>query len=122
MLLSVVDANGAPQQVAVPSPGTAADGSGPVAPNLPLGGPFTYQVLLPAVAVGAVRGGWFIVNRATNPMYVTEDGSVPGPANIAASVVYPGQMFPPPGVGYPITQGVIYVAGTIADPFGSKNW
>lgn len=119
-LLEIVDANGAPQVVSVPQPGTAADASALIAPNLPSGpGPYTYQQLLPA---NPVRAGWWIRNRSADIMYVTEDGSVPGAANLTAIAVYPGEVFPPPGVGYPITQGVVYVAGTAGDEYSCKVW
>ncbi len=121
MILKVVDANGAPQQICVAAPGQASDASSTVAANLPIGGPFTYQQAIAAPTTGSIRSGWFIVNRATNPMYVTEDGSVPS-NNPTAIVVYPGQMFPPPGVGYPVSQNAINLAGTAGDSFSAKVW
>ena len=122
MILTVIDGNGAPQQVAVAAPGTATDSSGAVAANLPPPGPFTYQQLLPAVAAGsAPRGGWFVVNNSTDVMKVTEDGTDPS-SSATAVTVYPGQMFPPPGVAYPITQGAVNLSGTAGDKFSSKVW
>lgn len=120
-LLAVVDANGAPQLVSVPMPGTATDASGAVGANLPAGpGPYTYQQLLPPVTAPP-RAGWFVVNSSTDPMRVTEDGTDPS-TSATAVVVYPGQMFPPPGVGYPITQGAVNLAGTAGDKFSCKVW
>lgn len=122
MILNVVDANGAPQQVSVPAPGTADDASGTISANLPLGGPLTYQVLLPAVVAGAVRAGWFVVNRGSHVMYVTEDGSVPSSTNPTAVLINPNSMFPPPGVAYPITQEAVNIAGTAAERYSCKVW
>lgn len=122
MLLNVVDANGAIQQVSVPSPGTAFDASGVILADLPSGpGPYTYQQLLPT-SPGSSRGGWWIRNRATHPMYISEDGTVPSSANPTSIAVYPGEVFPPPGIGYPITQGAVLLAGTASDSFSAKVW
>lgn len=121
-LVTVIDGNGAPQEVSVPQPGTAGDASGVVAANLPSGpGPYTYQQLLPA-ATAPSRAGWWVRNRGTDPLYVSEDGTVPSSTNPTSVVVFAGELFPPPGVGYPITQGVIYVAGTAGGAFSCKAW
>lgn len=120
-LLLVVDANGAEQQVSVPQPGLAGDASGVVAANLPAGpGPYTYQVLLPAPA--SVQAGWWVRNRGTDPLYLSEDGTPPSSTNPTSIVVYAGELFPPPGVGYPITQDAIYIAGTPGSPYSCKAW
>lgn len=120
-LLTVVDASGAEQEVSVPMPGLAADASAVISANLPAGsGPFTYQVLLAAPAT--MRGGWFVRNLGTDPMYVSEDGTVPAANNATSVVVYAGEVFPPPGVGYPIAQGVLYIAGTAAQAYSCKAW
>jgi hypothetical protein len=122
LILTIVDGNGAAQLVAFVTPGTAADASGTIAANLPLGGPLTYQQLLPAVAAGATaRGGWYIRNRGAHAMTVTEDGTDPSVSKTAATIAT-GEVFPPPGVPYPITQGAVNVAGTPADPFTCKTW
>lgn len=121
MILSVVDANGAPQQVCVAAPGQAADVSTVVSASLPAGpGPYTYQQLLPAAAT-PTRAGWWVRNRGTNLMLVTEDGTDPSTSH-TASPVYPGEMFPPPGVGYPVTQAAVLLAGTAGDVFSAKVW
>lgn len=122
MILSVVDSNGAPQLVSVPSPGQAVDASGAIAANLPAGGPYTYQQLIASPAAATTRAGWLVRNRATNPMYVSEDGSAPSSGNPTSVVVYPGEMFPPPGVGYPVSQNPIYVSGVVGDIFSAKVW
>jgi hypothetical protein len=122
VILKVVDANGAPQNVCVAAPGQATDASGVISANLPLGGPFTYQQVIAAPATGVVRSGWFVVNRSADLMYVTEDGSVPGAGNPTSIAVYPGQMFPPPGVGYPVSQNPVYLTGTAGDSFSAKVW
>lgn len=120
-LLNVVDANGAPQLVSVPQPGTAVDASGVITANLPSGaGPFTYQQLLPAI-VAPTRGGWFIRNKGVGQMRLSEDGTDPSTSSTAVTV-FPGEVFPPPGVGYPITQGAIYLSGTPGDLFSCKVW
>lgn len=116
MILNVVDANGAPQQVCVAAPGQATDASGTISASPPAGG----QVLL-AAAVLPTRAGWFVVNGATNLMKVTEDGTNPVTSPTAVTV-YPGQMFPPPGVGYPVTQNAVLIAGTPGDAFSAKVW
>jgi hypothetical protein len=122
VILNVVDANGAPQQVCVAAPGLATDYSGTVSANLPSVSP-TYQQVIPAPASGVIRSGWLIQNHlAADVMYVTEDGSVPSSTNPTAIQISPGQTFPPPGVGYPVSQNPIYLAGTSADKFSAKAW
>lgn len=121
MILNVVDANGAPQQVCVAAPGLAADRSGVIAANLPAGpSPYTYQQLL-APATTPTRAGWLLQNRGFGTMLVTEDGTNPSTSPTAVAVL-PGAMFPPPGVGYPVAQGAIYLAGTAGDAFSAKVW
>lgn len=124
MIISIVDANGAPQQVCVAAPGQAVDASGVGAPNLPLNGPpFTYQQIIAAPATATVRSGWFVMNLSGFPMYVTEDSSVPAINNPTALTVLPGGMFPPPGVGYPVSQNPIYLAtSNLGDAFSAKVW
>lgn len=121
MILNVVDANGAPQMVCVPAPGLAADASGTISANLPLGGPFAYQQAIAAPATGVVRAGWWIVNRGLHTMTVTEDGTDPS-TSFTASVIQPGAMFPPPGVGYPVAQSAILLAGVTGESFSAKVW
>jgi hypothetical protein len=121
VIVTIIDGNGTPQLVSWPAPGTAADASGVVAAALPLGGPFTYQALLPVVATGApYRGGWFLRNMSTHPMSLTEDGTDPS-TSLTAVTVYPGEYFPPPG-SYPVTQGAVNLAGTAGDRFVCKVW
>lgn len=121
MLLNVVDANGAIQQVSVPSPGTAEDASGVILADLPSGpGPYTYQELLPA-SPGSTRGGWWFRNRGFADMFLTEDGTDPSSSNTAI-LVKVGELYPPPGVGYPVTQGAVLLAGQAGDAFSAKEW
>jgi hypothetical protein len=122
MILSVVDSTGAPQLVSVPAPGQATDASGVVAANLPLGGPFTYQQIIPVPATSTTRSGWFVRNRGTNPMYVSEDTTIPSAGNLTSVVLYPGETFPPQGVAYPASQNPIYLAGTAGDGYSAKVW
>lgn len=120
-LLNVVDGNGAPQQVSVPSPGLALDASAVISANLPSGpGPYTYQVLL--AAPSGSRAGWWVRNLSTDVMYVSEDGTPPAANNATSVPVFAGEIFPPPGVGYPIAQGALYIAGTAAQAFSCKYW
>ena len=123
MIVTLLDGNGAPRIVSWQSVGTAADASGAIAANLPAGGPFTYQQLLPAIAAGfPYRGGWYIRNLGTHNMYLTEDGTDPS-SSVTAVTIKAGEFYPPAlGMPYPVTQGAINIAGTAGDSFTCKVW
>lgn len=54
-------------------------------------------------------------------MLVTEDGTNPSTSPTAVAVL-PVAMFPPPGVGYSVTQAAVLLAGTAGDAFSAKVW
>lgn len=115
MIIQVVDANGALQQIIVQSPATPTDRSGTITATS------VSQTLLDPVQAGGSRSGWLVQNKGVNgfTMQINDTGN-PADESPSSINLAPGAFFPPPG--YPVTQGEINIAGAEGDNFMCREW
>jgi len=115
VVIQVPDINGQPFEVCFQTPGTPTDRSGTI------NNTGASQTLMDVVATGLIRSGWIVQNKSQsgNTMVINDIGD---PADTSPSSVQlaPGETWPP--TGYPVTQGVITIAGQAGDNYMAREW
>ena len=109
MLLTVIDATGAPQTLVANAQGPVTDASGPIA---------AANVSQDVVVADATRSGFLFQNVSDTAMTVGDgtDATLAG-----AFAVAPGAYWPP--AGYPAPVGSVTVAcATLGKVFTAKSW
>ena len=116
MLVTILDGQGLPHEVAWQGQDQINDLSGALVAAMVGGG----AVLTQIAPANALRAGWLFQNTSVNAMILNEVNNT----MTSSWVVNPGQFFPPPG--YPIPVGVISVMGTatsaVGDAFCYREW
>jgi hypothetical protein len=111
MLLNIIDGLGTPQVVVTQSQDTPTDRSGVIEAS---DAPTT------VMTENSARSGWLVQNRGLSNMWINDIGGDASEDDEASFLLKPGMSFPPPG--YPVTTGIITIAGDEDEPFAAREW